>query len=350
MLDLSRFLIIGDNVHTERTLPRGHVQMQRLKDGRDAIAFPAGSGKLLGLPIPEAFKSRHDYRAGNVPHVAVAIELGLTGSPAQQAAAKQYVQWLASTQIRHGAQFVGVCVDKYGGDVSDRVKAMEWIVPALQEASNRPLAIEADDPRVLRAGLEVYDGMNGGRPMFVAASLDQPPLFKLAAQHRAHTVVLTHGHDRLTRVKTAGDRMKHAVEGVGLATKAGIPPTDIYLDPLVTPAAKDVKACDAILDAIRQMHHRWPEVHIAGRHGTIGDRLPLRDTVALVWLRMAMAAGCDAGMIDPQLVDLKRLSSVDWSHPAFQMAEDGLTGKDRFFAEFVAATQTQEVADPLADI
>ena len=349
MLDLSRFLIIGENVHAERTLTRGHVQMQRLKDGRDAIAFPAGNGKLLGLPIPQAFKSTPEYRAGNVPHVAVAIELGLTGSPTQQAAAKQYMRWLASAQIRQGAQFVGVCVDRYGGDVPDRIKAMQWIVPVVQEASDRPLAIEADDPRVLRAGLEVYDGMKGGRPMFVAASLDQPPLFKLAAEHRAHTVILTRGHDRLTKVKTAGERVSHAVEGVGLATQAGIPPTDIYLDPLVTPAAKDIKACDAILDAIRQMRRLWPEVHIAGRHGTIGDRLPLRDTIALVWLRMAMDAGCDAGMIDPQLVDLKRLSSVDWSHPAFQMAEDGLTGKDRFFAEFVAATQTKEVADPLAE-
>ena len=143
MLDLSRFLIIGENIHTERTLPRGHVQMQRLKDGRDAIAFPAGNGKLLGLPIPQAFKTTPDYRAGNVPHVVVAIELGLNGSPAQQHAAKQYVQWLASTQIRHGAQFVGVCVDKYGGDVLDHIKAMQWIVPALQEACDRPLAIDA---------------------------------------------------------------------------------------------------------------------------------------------------------------------------------------------------------------
>ncbi len=340
------FTVIGDNIHTAREVRLRGPSVKKLKDGREAVVFPAAPGKLTGLPIPDRVRSTDAYRAGRVPNVTVGVEVGMNGTDVERRAAGRYLQWLAARQVEHGAQFIDVCIDHYGESAEERIAAMRWLVPVIQQACDCPLAVDAEDPRVLLAGLEVYDIMKGGRPMLHAASIDKPPLFQVAAKFRAHTVVRTTGRGKLRRIKTAEERLANAKDAMRMAADAGIPKTDIYLDPGVVAAAREAKGCRAVLDAIRKMRHRWPDVHVAGTHAHVSNSLPMRRVLNLVWLGLAVEAGCDAGLLDPATCHPNLLQDVDLDHPAFRMARAGFSGQDPYFGEFVAACRAKELQNP----
>jgi len=110
---------------------------------------------------------------------------------------------------------------------------MEWVVKTVQEvAPDIPLALDTSNVEAVEAGLKVHKGkaiINSimARPERMEAML---PLVK---KYDAAFIALLWGPPGMPRDEN--ERSENAVTLITAALEAGIPPEDIYIDPIVTP-------------------------------------------------------------------------------------------------------------------
>jgi 5-methyltetrahydrofolate--homocysteine methyltransferase len=80
-------------------------------------------------------------------------------------------------------------------------------------------------------------------------------------------------------------------------------------------------------DAMRKILEEYPDVHITGGLSNISFGLPARSIVNQAFAVLAIAAGMDSAIVDPENVDLKSII----------YAADVVLGKDRFCMNFTKA-------------
>jgi 5-methyltetrahydrofolate--homocysteine methyltransferase len=114
------------------------------------------------------------------------------------------------------------------------------------------------------------------------------------------------------------------VEGL---TSAGIPPSDIYLDPLVRPVSTDSQAGVVLLETIRRFRETWPEVHIVCGLSNISYGMPVRRLINQSFLVLALQAGLDAAILDP----------MDQQLMGLLYATRFLLGKDEYGVDYLKA-------------
>lgn len=345
MSDRSDFVIIGENIHCTRKVKRGGKRTTTTDDGREAIAFTGPDGSPRGLPIPEALTT--EAAPPLVAHVRCAVELALKGREEDRRLAAEFIQYEARRQIEAGAHFIEVNVDEVSNDVDVRNRAMEWIVPVVQAVSDRPLSIDSSAIETLGVGLATYDSSKGGRPMLNSISLERPEAIDLAVKHQCHVVALPVSETGMPSGKA--DRLANIDALLGELNDAEIPQPDTYVDPLVLAAATDPAAPQVVLETIREVRAKYPQIHIAGGHSNISHGLPLRRLLNAVWLILATEAGADAGIVDPLSICPADLARVDREGASFKMARAGLLGQDEFFIEFITAAREGKLPDPFAE-
>ncbi|HEY4753979.1 MAG TPA: hypothetical protein VIH37_11885, partial [Candidatus Limnocylindrales bacterium] len=62
-------------------------------------------------------------------------------------------------------------------------------------------------------------------------------------------------------------------------------------------------------------------------------------------LALAMDAGVDSGIVDPNVVDPARVAAMDRSAKPLRMAVDVLTGVDMFAMEYLTAYRAGELVE-----
>jgi 5-methyltetrahydrofolate--homocysteine methyltransferase len=80
-------------------------------------------------------------------------------------------------------------------------------------------------------------------------------------------------------------------------------------------------------DAMRQILKKYPDVHITGGLSNISFGLPARSIVNQAFAVLAIAAGMDSAIIDPENQELREIL----------YAADVVLGKDRFCGRFTKA-------------
>jgi len=340
-----RFIIIGENIHCTRKVKRGGKRA-KVVDGREVIVFTDEAGQERYMPIPPAIQAGDAYKSGMVPHVAAAVELGMTGSSEEQELAVAYLHWLARRQLERGADYLDVNVDEVSPDIEKRNAAMRWVVKVVQEVSDKPLSIDSSEVATLRAGLEAYDASKAGPAMLNSASLERLDVLTLAKEYGCPVILMCSSASGMP--SGLEDRLSNAEAIVAEARKAGLQDSQMFVDPLIFPASASPETPKAVLEAMRQIHQRWPGVHVTGGHSNVSYGLPLRRLLNAVWLILAIEAGADSGLIDPVTCHPDDVLKIDRASKAFQMAKAGFLGEDPFFGEFIAAYRAGEISDPFA--
>jgi 5-methyltetrahydrofolate--homocysteine methyltransferase len=268
----------------------------------------------------------------------------MDGNDDDRALAAEFVQYEARRQIEAGARFLDVNVDELSTDLAKRNEAMRWIVPVVQAAGDRPLSIDSSALETLTVGLEAYDPARGGRPMLNSISLERPEAVDLAVEHKCHVVVLPVAESGMPSGKD--DRLANVDALVDRLTAANVAIQDLYVDPLVLAASTDPTAPRIVLDTMRAIRRKYPDIHVAGGHTNVSHGLPLRRLLNAVWLILAREAGADSGIFDPVSIRPEALDAVDRSSDSYKMAEAGLLGKDDFFIDFITAASDGTLKDP----
>jgi 5-methyltetrahydrofolate corrinoid/iron sulfur protein methyltransferase len=211
-----------------------------------------------------------------------------------QAKDRRVIQELAKRQIAGGAH----CLDVNVGPASDDpVSTIKWLVEAIREVSDAPLAIDTTKTEVMEAGIEaagpgsVLNSTTGQQ-----AKLDA--LLPIAAAHDASVVALTIDEKGIPR--DANGRVEIALRVVAAAMEHGIAPDRIYVDGVIIPLSADQMTPTHVLNTISQckMLSDPPPKTILGL-SNVSQGTQYRELINRTYLVMALAHGLDAAIMDP---------------------------------------------------
>ena len=331
---MKKLIVVGENIHCTRIYKVGGNFVKQLDDGRFAVVY-GGKSDVRTLSIPDHFLKTADWEAGKIKHCAVAVWQGLYGDAAGEAAAVDYLRYLAMRQERADASFLDVNVDEFSTDIAERCRAIQWVAEVVQATAAIPLSIDSSNPAILRAGLQACDP-GRGRPMVNSVSLERQESIPVAAEFKAVVIASAAGEKDLpcnTEQRLANiNRLMPMLDAVGI--RGG----DVYVDPLVFPVATDSNNAQSFLDAVSAIRKTYgPAIHITGGLSNVSFGMPARKLINQVFAWMVVEAGGDSGILDPLQMNSAILSAVDTTTGPFAMARALLAGEDMFGVEFITA-------------
>jgi 5-methyltetrahydrofolate--homocysteine methyltransferase len=127
--------------------------------------------------------------------------------------------------------------------------------------------------------------------------------------------------------ETAAQRLGVARDMCERLDAHGVASDDIFIDPLVKPIGVAGSAGLEVLDAVRSIKEKEPEVHIISGVSNVSFGLPARKLLNRAFLVMMISAGLDAALVDPLDQDLMSLI----------VASEALLDKDEFCAGYLGA-------------
>lgn len=258
--------------------------------------------------------------------VAIGERLNPTGKKALQAEIKEGKTEItrrdALAQVEAGAAILDVNVGVGG---VDQVAAMERAVHAVQVLVDAPLCIDSTDPKVIEHALKLYHG----KAIINSVNGEEKSLktiLPLAKRYGAALIGLTLDDEGIP--PTAEERLAVARKLVERAEALGIPRQDLMIDCLVLTVSAQPEGVPETLRAIGLVKK---ELGLSTSLGVsnVSFGLPNRGLINAAFFAMALAAGLDAAILNPQeqrMMETLRASAV-------------LTGRDIRAAKYIAQEQ-----------
>lgn len=232
-----------------------------------------------------------------------------------------FIQNLAKKQVEGGAHWL----DVNAGTHPDReVDDLLWLIDLIQGVTDVPLCLDSANPKALAAAL----GAVQKTPMINSISGEPERLnnvLPIVAQHGCEVIALCMD-DKGIPMDVAG-RLAVARRLFDATRSAGVPDEKVYVDTLVMTIATNTDAGRVTLDTIRAVHGEFPQAHISLGLSNVSFGLPLRSLVNRTFLTLAIAAGMDTAIIDPNDRELK----------AALFATDLLLGYDKHCLNYTRA-------------
>ncbi|NES86870.1 MAG: methionine synthase, partial [Moorea sp. SIO2B7] len=221
---------------------------------------------------------------------------------------------LAKSQVKEGAHILDVNVDYVG---RDGVRDMHELASRLVNNVTLPLMLDSTEWEKMEAGLKVAGGKcilnstnyEDGEPRFYK-------LLELAKKYGAGIVVGTIDEDGMGR--TADKKFEIAKRAYNAALEYGIPPHELFFDPLALPVStgieEDRENGKATIEAIRRIREELPGCHIllGVSNVSFGLNPAARQVLNSVFLHEAMAVGMDAAIVSASKI--LPLSKIDPEH------------------------------------
>ena len=205
-----------------------------------------------------------------------------------------YILSMALSQVAAGAEIVNVNV---GLPDIDEKETMVRVLKAIQGVTDVPLMIDSTRPDVLEAAMRAYNG----KPLINSVNGEEKSLsaiLPLAKRYGAAVVGLTLDEDGLP--KTVEDRIRIGRKIVERAEAIGIPREDIFLDCLTLTISAEQEACRQTLEAVSRVKEELGCRTLLGV-SNISFGLPFRGFVNSTFLSMALQAGLDLPIINPNV-------------------------------------------------
>ena len=328
------FTIIGENIHCTRVVKRGGVRGHVFEDESEAVKYRA-NGETHYVRVPDHFTSTQPYEQGNLKHFMIAIWCGAHGDDEQSAEGRAYLSYEIGRQTRAGAHYLDLNVDEISHRLSEQIEAMQWLVGYFQSESTLPPCIDSSNSDIIRAGLERYDG-SAGRPMVNSLALERLDTLDLVVAHDAKCIVSAASESGMP--ENAQQRVDNASRVIEAATAKGVALSDLYIDPLFFPVSVDPAYGPHAFEAISALREKFgSEIHITGGMSNVSFGLPKRALLNLVFVKLAIEAGADSGIIDPVQVKIDRALAMDMEEPSVKTAADLLQGRDEYAMNYIGA-------------
>ena len=341
----ARFTIVGENIHTTRVVSRKSNRFTILDDGTECIRFRDAAGEARYLTVPQSFRETQAYQKGQIKHIMIAVQKGLSGDSAAQEEGIAYLHSEARRQIEAGAHFLDLNVDEISTSLDVQTAAMRWLVRTIQDVSPIPLSIDSSRTAILREGLRACNG-RGGRPMLNSAALERLDTLDLAREFDADVIATASGIGAMP--KDAEERLANVKQ---LLQHAGdIPREHIHVDPLVVPISVDSGNGRHFLDAVRAVRaHYGSTIHITGGLSNVSFGMPNRKLVNETFIVLAADAGIDGAIIDPVQSKIADVLAQDRTAEPFVLAQAMLIGEDDYSANYLKAFRSGRL-NPAASV
>ena len=334
------FTIIGENIHCTRVVKRGGIRGHVFDDGSEAVKYRV-DGALEFVRVPPHFENTQPYQQGNLKHFMIAVWKGVNCDGEDSAEGERYITYEVERQTNAGAAFLDLNVDELSHRINEQIEAMRWLVQFVQSIAEIPPSIDSSNSEIIQAGLEAYDG-SAGRPMVNSVALERLDTLDLIVEHSAKCIISAASESGMP--ENADERLENATRVVDAASDRGIPFEDMYIDPLFFPVSVDKAYGPHSLQAISKLRERFGEdVHITGGMSNVSFGLPKRALVNEAFVKLAVEAGADSGIIDPIQVKIDRAMALDMDSPRVRYAVDLLEGRDDFAMNYITAYRNGEL-------
>jgi 5-methyltetrahydrofolate--homocysteine methyltransferase len=335
------FIIIGENVHTTRVLTRKSPRLVVKEDGREGLAFTNADGRVHFLVIPETMKRSQDYQEGRIKHVKLAVQAAMGDDREQETAGQAYLRHLVQQQERAGTHFLDINVDEISIRSADQKAAMDWLARFVQSCTRLPLSIDSSNMAVIEAGMAACRD-DRERPLLNSASLERKDALDIAHQMKARVIVTAAGERGMP--SGVDDRVANASRMIEAARSKGIASSEIFVDPLIFPISVDKSFALHSLDAMRELRSQFgSEIHITGGFSNVSFGIPHRRAINDLFMKLAVAAGADSGIIDPVSNPPDRTDELDPASKPYRLAEDVLLGRDEHCRNYIRAWRKGEI-------
>ncbi len=208
-----------------------------------------------------------------------------------------YVLAQAIEQVEAGADILDVNV---GLPDIDEPTLMARAVDCMQSIIHAPLQLDSSNPEALESGLRRY----AGKPIVNSVNGDDEVLARvlpLVKKYGAAVVGLT--LDKNGIPPTAEKRLAIAAKIVDAAVKHGIPKTDVFIDCLTLTAAAEQSIAYETIRALTLIKEQLQVKTVLGV-SNISFGLPARQKLNRTFLTLALAAGLDMPIINPNETDM----------------------------------------------
>lgn len=247
----------------------------------------------------------------------------------------------AVAQAEAGAQVLDVNAGLPG---IDEATTLEQLVKDLQAITDLPLQLDSSNPEALSRALRIYNG----KPIVNSVNGEQKTLdtiLPLCKKYGAAVVGLALDEHGIPA--DAEGRFAIAKRIAAAANAAGIPNEDIYIDCLTLTASAQQEGAVQTLEALTRCKKELGVRTVLGV-SNISFGLPCRGYLNTTFLTMAMAAGLDLAIMNPNTPEMM----------AAVRAYRVLTSQDKQSSDYVAAyadvqiqtTQTSKSAATVAEV
>ncbi len=207
---------------------------------------------------------------------------------------KTIIQELAKKQLAAGADALDANV---GPASAEPLKDMEWLISAIREVTDKPLAVDTTKLDVMEKGLSlagigsILNSTSGQKEKLDA-------LIPLAKKYKAKVIALTINEAGIP--STADARCEIAANIVAACIDHGFEMEDLYIDAVILPVNVAQDHGRAVLETIKQCKlicEPAPKT-ILGL-SNVSQGCIDRSLVDRTFLAMALAAGLDAAIVNP---------------------------------------------------
>jgi len=234
---------------------------------------------------------------------------------------KSFIQDLALRQVENGANLLDLNI---GPQKKAGAEVMTWVVKAVQEVTDIPLALDTTNTEAMEAGLKACN------KTALINSTDATPerlntLMPLAAKYNANIIALTLGSGGLPA--TVDDRLALILEQIlPAAAHHNVPFDHLFLDPLTLSVNSNQEQAMETIEAIRyfkQICEPPPRTTCGLSNISSGAPLEIRPLINRIFLIMVLGAGLDSAIInslDSKLMDtLHIINSGDKTTPEAEL-------------------------------
>jgi 5-methyltetrahydrofolate--homocysteine methyltransferase len=254
------------------------------------------------------------------PFTVVGEKINPTGRQKMAAALESgdfdYIRELAVRQVQAGADVLDVNVGVPG---LDEPALMAQVVGLLRACVDIPLCLDSPSPVALEAGLAAAPG----KPLVNSVSGEEKrleTLLPLVKERGAVVIGLLMDDEGIPATPEA--RVAVAEKILKRATRVGIPPEDVIIDPLAMSVGADSQAGLVTLRTIQLIHERLGvNINLGASNASFG--LPDRAAVNTAFMVLAMFAGLTCAITDPA-----KLTSII-------RAADLLLGRDEYARRYI---------------
>ena len=221
---------------------------------------------------------------------------------------------LAKSQVKEGAHILDVNVDYVGRDGE---RDMHELTSRLVNNVTLPLMLDSTEWTKMEAGLKVA----GGKCILNSTNYEDGEerfyqVLDLAKKYGAGIVVGTIDEDGMGR--TADKKFVIAKRAYDAAVEYGIPPQEIFFDPLALPVStgieEDRENGKATVEAIKRIREELPGCHIllGVSNVSFGLNLAARQVLNSVFLHECMQVGLDSAIVNASKI--LPLAKIDPKH------------------------------------
>lgn len=224
-----------------------------------------------------------------------------------------FIQNLAKRQVDGGANWL----DVNAGTAPEReADDLIWLVDLVQQVTDVTLCLDSANPPALRAAMQHVKKT----PMINSISGEQTRLsgiLPIVAENGCQVIALCMDDKGIPATTEA--RIEVIAQVMAKTRAAGVPDDKVYIDPLAMTIATNTEAGHITFNTMRAIRTHFPEAHISCGLSNVSFGLPVRALINRTFLVMALDAGMDTAIIDPNDRELQ----------ATMLAADLLQGRDK---------------------